>query len=305
MCGDASTTVERVMEALKKITFYVPGMFRYAGMTGAYDAVSITGNRCELQCDHCRGKLLQSMFPAATNEALIRRCATLYEKGNPGVLLTGGCNSRGELPWSRFLPAIREIKQKTRLHISIHGGMMDDRTAHELKTAGVDQVLIDVVGEDDTLKQVCHAPYGVSRIVKTLESLNRAGLEVAPHIVCGLHFGKLKGEKKAVDLLSRFAVRRIIIVSLMRLPGTPSMRFRKPTAEEVGDVIAYTRSALPKSVISLGCARERGNRKMEILAIEAGVDRMALPSDEAVAYAGNAGCRIGFQPTCCSVPDDL
>jgi uncharacterized radical SAM superfamily protein len=51
----------------------------------------------------------------------------------------------------------------------------------------------------------------------------------------------------------------------------------------------------------LGCARERGNTRLETLAIDAGVTRMALPSEEAVAYARRRGLHIVYQRTCCSL----
>ncbi len=289
----------------RTITFYVPGMFRYDDIAGKYQAVSITGGHCVLQCDHCQGKLLQSMIWATTAEALVRQCTTLHEKGNYGILLSGGCDESGGLPWRKFIPAIWEVKQKTGLYISLHSGILDDQTALDLKAAGVDQVLVDVIGDDETLQRIYHVSFGISRIVDTLEALVRAGLDVVPHVVCGLHFGNVKGEKNAIDILSQFPVRQAVIVSMMKIPGTPSMRFNRPTAEAVADLVTYMRFAMPESEISLGCARERGNRKMETLAIDAGVNRMALPSEEAIAHAQMHGLEIEFQPTCCSVPKNF
>jgi uncharacterized radical SAM superfamily protein len=40
---------------------------------------------------------------------------------------------------------------------------------------------------------------------------------------------------------------------------------------------------------------------MEIMAMDAGVNKMALPSEEAVAHAQELGLEISWQPTCCSV----
>ena len=54
----------------KKLTFYVPGMIRCDGFTGRYQALSITGGECALQCEHCRGELLRTMLPATTPRAL-------------------------------------------------------------------------------------------------------------------------------------------------------------------------------------------------------------------------------------------
>ncbi len=285
----------------KTITFYVPGMFRVDQITGKYQAISSTGGYCVLQCDHCAGKLLETMIWATTADELVRQCVALHEKGCMGVLLSGGCDAFGRLPWAKFIPAIWEIKQRTKLHISVHCGLLDDRTAFDLKAAGVDQALVDVIGDDDTLQRICHVSFGISRIMSTLEALAGAGLDIAPHVVCGLHFGEMKGEKNAVDIISRFPVKQVVVVSLMKIPGAPAENFKRPEAADVADIIAHARLAMPQAAISLGCARERGNRRMEILALDAGVNKMALPSEEAVMHAKNLGLQISWQPTCCSV----
>jgi len=58
-------------------------------------------------------------------------------------------------------------------------------------------------------------------------------------------------------------------------------------------------------VISLGCARRRGDRKLEILAVKAGVNCMSLPSDEAIRQAKDFNLEIQYQKTCCSVSSHL
>ena len=57
----------------KNIDFYLPGMVTLNKEKGEYPAISITGESCELNCGHCSGKLLKSMIPASTPEALIAR----------------------------------------------------------------------------------------------------------------------------------------------------------------------------------------------------------------------------------------
>jgi uncharacterized radical SAM superfamily protein len=289
----------------KKLTFYVPGMIRCDGVCGKYQAISITGEACALRCEHCRGELLRSMIHADTPRALVDQCVQLAERGNHGVLISGGCDRNGRLPWETFLPAIREVKDRTDLLVSVHSGLVNPATACRLKEAGVDQALIDVVGNDDTYRSVCHVPFGVSEIVSTLEALEGAGLEIVPHVVCGLHFGEIRGEARALQLISRFDVGHLVIVSVMKLPGTFDPRFGPVRAEAIAEIITEARLLMPEVSISLGCARQRGNRRMEMLAIDAGVNRMALPSDEAVEHARGYGLEVRFQATCCSVSEDL
>ena len=128
----------------KRITFYLPGMFSYNGLSGKYPAISITGSQCALQCDHCKAKILQPMISAITPDLLIEKCIRLAERGNQGVLISGGCDEKGRLPWDNFIPAIKEVKRQTELYISVHSGLMDYEEAFRLREAGVDQALIDM-----------------------------------------------------------------------------------------------------------------------------------------------------------------
>ena len=289
----------------KHITFYLPGGFTYGGLKGKYPAISITGSQCALQCDHCQGKILGGMIPATTPIPLIEKCRRLSAKGAQGVLISGGCDEKGRLPWDEVISAIAEVKRQTDLYISIHCGLIDLKTALRLKEAGVDEALIDVIGDDQTCQDIYHLEFGVTRIEQSLESLQEAGLPVVPHIVCGLHHGKMRGEKTAVEIISRFEVRQVVIVSLMGIPETPLCDTLPPKAEEVADIIVETRFKVPGVPISLGCARQRGDVSLEILAIDAGVNRMALPSEEAIEHARNYGLELRYQRTCCSVSRDF
>jgi uncharacterized radical SAM superfamily protein len=285
----------------KRITFYLPGMFRLDGATGRYPALSITAGECALGCDHCRGQMLNGMIHLQSADQLVSRCRQLAERGNVGVLISGGCDTGGRLPWDPFLPAIQKIKNETALFVSVHSGLVDDSEATGLKQAGVDQALIDVVGDDETLETVFHLPFGVDRIGASMTALQRAGIPMVPHIVCGIHYGRIRGEKNAVAMISRFDVQQVAVVSLMTLPGTPMAAVRPPAPEAVADIIAEARLAMPHVPISMGCARRRGDRELEKLAIAAGVNHLALPSEEAVACATSYDLDIHYQETCCSV----
>lgn len=289
----------------KRITAFLPGMFSYDGIKGKYPAVSITGWECSLRCDHCMGILLRSMIPADSPELLLENALHLEENGNYGILISGGCDQEGRLPWKSYIPVIREIKDRTGLFISVHCGILDDLTAGSLKEAGVDQALIDVNGDDDTYRKVFHVDFGLSEIINTIKSLKRAGLCFIPHIVCGLFRGKSRSEKKALKIISGFNPKQLVIVSLMPIPGTPLERADTPGAEEVADIIAEARTLMPETLISLGCARKRGYSRMEILAIDAGINRIALPSEDTLIYAKKRGLEIRYQRTCCSVSEDF
>jgi len=289
----------------RAVTFFLPGMFIYRNMRGRYPALSITGSDCSLMCAHCQGKILQSMHQAREPEELVRQCRELEEKGAIGVLLSGGCDDTGALPWQRFLGAIEEIKATTGLLVSAHTGFVDAVRAAELRSAGLDQALIDVIGDSRTFERIFHINDGPLRLHRSLEALFKANIEVVPHIVCGIDHGKIVGEFKAVELLEQFNVKKLVIVSLMRLSGTPAAQFNSIEPQQVAAVITTARTRLPQARLSLGCARQRGSSELEIMAIKAGVNSMALPSDEAISLAESFNLHIRYQKTCCSVSADF
>jgi len=286
----------------KKVDFFFPGMFRIDGRKGCHRALSITGDRCDLQCEHCRGRLLASMIPAPTPERLIRECVSLASRGIRSVLLSGGCDRSGRMPWESFEQALCKVKEETGLFVSAHAGLADSRTARALRRAGVDQVLIDVVGDKETLREICRLEAGPEHVLGSLKALRDEGLSVAPHVICGLHRGKIRGEKRALEIIARSDVNpeTIVFCSLMRLPGTPSWAWPEPDAEDVGRLMAEARLVLPRVPQSLGCARKRGDRRLERLALEAGVNRMALAGDETVEYALGLGLDVVTHESCCS-----
>lgn len=285
----------------RRIAFHLPGMFTQNGATGRYPALSITGEACALACDHCRGGLLKPMLKATDPAGLVRRCQTLAAEGCLGVLVSGGCDPHGRLPWADFIDALAEVKATTPLTVSVHSGFVDQATAKALGDAGVDQALVDIVGSDDTYRRVCHVDQGLTRLRSTLEALGKAGLPVVPHIVCGLHYGELRGEIRALDMVAALKPELVVILSLMPMPGTPMAGIPPPGAEAVARMLVETRLRLPGTAVSLGCARPRGHRAIEMLAVEAGVNRMALPSDEARQRAAQLGLAIEYRRTCCSV----
>jgi len=286
----------------RKITFYYPGMFTYYGDVGAYPAISITGKSCALKCAHCGGKLLESMIPAETPEKLINACKRVKEKGNFGVLITGGCLADGSLPWKKFINAISYVKENFGLFVSVHTGLIDEDTAKSLASAGIDQALIDVITDYETYRNVYNLDSSIPDITKSLEALKLSNIPIIPHIVVGLNFGKITGEYDAVKIIKDFEPEALVFVSLMPVSGTQMAKVKPPSAEEIAVLMAKARFDLPFIPFSLGCVRERGNHLIDLLAVESGINRIALPCNEAVKKAEDYALEIEWKRTCCSVP---
>jgi lipoyl synthase len=287
------------------LTVHVPGMFVVNGRRGRFQAVSITGPRCNLACEHCKGYLLKTMPHAVTPEALIRFGTEAVQRGDHGILVTGGCDSAGRLPWQTFLPAIRRLKIETDLKITVHAGQVDLETAHAIRDAGVDQALVDVIGDDSTAREVYHLDGGTLTIRRTLDALAAAGMEIVPHVLFGLHYGMERGEAAALTMLKEYPLNQYVVVVIMPAKETPMADVQPPPPERVARFLASARFELPGLRASLGCARPRGiyRRELDVLAVRAGINALALPSDRGLREAEKRGLTILYRETCCSLGD--
>ncbi|HMK36855.1 MAG TPA: radical SAM protein [Desulfomonilaceae bacterium] len=285
------------------LTVHIPGMFVVNGRRGGFRAVSITGSRCDLDCEHCRGLLLRTMPHAQTPEELLQFGWDAWKRGDHGMLVTGGCDREGKLPWSSFLPVLRRLKQETALKITIHAGQLDLPAARKLKEAGIDQALVDVIGDDETAREVYHLKQGTATVRKTMDALSQAGLEIIPHVLFGLHYGRELGETAAVDMLKQYPLSQYVVVVLMPARETPMADVSPPAPERVAAFLARARIELPHLRASLGCARPRGfyRRTLDVLAVRAGVNSLALPSDQGLEEAERMGLSVVFRETCCSL----
>ena len=89
--------------------------------------------------------------------------------------------------------------------------------ARSMKEAGVDQALFDVLCSDDVLKNVYHLDIGTDKIIESMDAINEAGLDFVPHVIVGINYGKLDNEMYAIDLISKYDPKNVVIVAFMPL----------------------------------------------------------------------------------------
>jgi len=281
---------------------FIPGKMHYMNEKGKYPTVSITGGACALNCDHCQKHILDTMIPARDPDTLVGTCQRLAEEGNIGVLISGGSLPDGSLPWDGFIDAIATIKDTTDLRITIHTGLIDEATSIRLHEAGVDEFLIDVIGSEDTMLKVYHLDATLEEMEMSLVALEATGKPVIPHIVVGLHYGKMVGEMEALEMVARHPPYALVIVVLRPIKSSPMGHVEPPDPEMVARFIALSRFRLPDVPIALSCARPPGKyrKRLDAMAVEAGINRIAMPAEEALARAEELGYVVEFHHTCCS-----
>jgi uncharacterized radical SAM superfamily protein len=291
----------------KKASFYAPSFMyyktsHYCSKPTQFPTISVTGKDCALNCKHCNSKVLETMHPARTPEKLFELGTKLKQNGALGCLVSGGCLPDGSVPLTQFIPVLRKIKHELGLTVFVHTGIINTATAEALANAGVDAALIDIISSNETIKEIYNLNMTVEDYENSLTALHRAGLNFVPHIIVGLHDGKLRGELHALKMIAHCKPSALVIIAFTPIRGTAMAEVKPPQPTDIARVTATARLMFPETPLALGCMRPKGKHRAEtdILALKAGVNAVAFPSEEAIRYAENEGYEISFSSCCCS-----
>jgi uncharacterized radical SAM superfamily protein len=188
------------------------------------------------------------------------------------------------------------------LRIAIHSALLDEQRARRMEAAGVDTAMMDVIGADETIREVYHLDRPVADFEATLAALCSTRMQVVPHIVIGLHYGRILGEAAALDIVTRHRIHSLVLVVIMPFYATPGT-FETPKAEAVGRIFLHARRRLPDREVLLGCARPPGlhRRATDAYAVMSGLDGIAFPAEGALAVARAVGRPAVQEHACCSM----
>jgi uncharacterized radical SAM superfamily protein len=242
------------------------------------------------------------MKNATSPEELRNILKELKTNGGIGCLVSGGCTSTGKVPLTRFSDVLKKAKDLG-LKVVAHTGLVDEEEASSLVEAQVDCVSMDVIGGESTLKEVYHVKASVSEIDHSLKLLSDAGLKITPHILIGIHYGKILSEKKAIDLATSHSPDALIFIIFTPIRGTLMETVKPPAPHQASKLIAYARLKLRDAPIVLGCMRPSGSYRetIDVLAVKEGVNGIAFPSKAVMDYATKAGFESISKPYCCSL----
>ncbi len=292
------------------VHFYSPSFKHYevedfkVSSSPKFVDVSITGRSCELMCDHCASKILWHMIPATSPEELLRVGEELKKRGVDGLLISGGSNKDGVVELYPFLDSIRRLKEDMGLLVTCHVGLVDEELAYGLKKAGVDAVLIDIIGDNRTIAEVYKMPHkSVEDYKKSLRVLKKHEHHIVPHVIIGLHYGKILGEREAIDMIAEFDPDALVLVVIMPYYGRAKFQLLPPPKpEESAHVFLYARRKLPNRPIVLGCARPAGEDriKTDLYALYAGMNGITFPAEGVLTHAKEMGFEPIVSQNCCS-----
>ncbi len=294
----------------RDIRFSTPTFKAYSGCDvdgcaqNAFPAFSVTAAGCALMCDHCQAKILEPMIPATTPEMLERKVRELVARQDlRGFLLSGGSTRRNEIRYERFYPVLERLKHDfPHLKIAVHSALLDAPRAVRMAAAGVDTAMMDVIGSEETIREVYHLERPVEDFEATLAALTATTMQVVPHIVIGLHYGRILGELHAIEIVRRHPVHSLVLVVVMPFYARTGT-FATPRSEDVGRIFLEARMRIPDRQVLLGCARPPGmhRRITDAYAVAAGLDGIAFPAEGTLAVARALGRPVVQEHACCSI----
>jgi uncharacterized radical SAM superfamily protein len=249
--------------------------------------LSLTGERCALDCAHCGGHYLGGMRPIWEAEP----------DGSTSCLISGGCDPTGRVPVLAHLEQVRAWRENRIMNW--HVGFVSEAEIEAIAPL-VDVVSFDFVGDDETIRQV----YGIERTVGDYVAtyrLLRCHARTLPHVTIGLRGGVLGHELQAFDRLQELGADGLVLLVFIPTPGTRYADREPPPVAAVADLLAEARLRFPGVPLYLGCMRPKRRYRDELdpLAVRAGINVVVSPSRRARELAADLGLASHQLRECC------
>jgi uncharacterized radical SAM superfamily protein len=274
-----------------------------------FPAISLTGSECALHCAHCNEKYLGGMRPILNNLDLETFLIDHAKNGGVGVLLSGGCDPDGSVPLLNFLDTVKKVKDQTNLIINTHTGLLNEETAQKLADANVDIVSFDINMDEEIVKEIYHLDKDLNEYKRAVDLFKKYKLNLVPHICVGLYYGKLHKELESLKFIKEAGIDPNLIVIIALIPPKNSLLFERADPNDIAKVIAVIRFLFPKTEISLGCMRPRGDIKIEVekQAINSGITRIEIPSKSTLQWLKKIKPEIElrYYSACCAIPEEF
>ena len=255
-------------------------------------AISTTGNSCELNCAHCNGHYLKNMTPIGEVKEKAKN------KEIKSLLISGGCTFDGDVPLIKKLEEVKELK-KQGYKLNAHLGLMGEEDIKSICNH-IDIASFDLVLDDETIRNVYKINKNKEDYINTYR-LVKKHIKVIPHICIGLNEGKIVGEYDILEFLKTEDPEGITFIVLIPTKNTDYENINPPDLDEVAKLLCEARILFPNIPINLGCMRPRGEyrKKLDMLAIDCGINKIVLPSKSAQDLAKENNLTIINTWECC------
>lgn len=261
------------------------------------ESISTTKSYCYLNCKHCNKHYLKNMKN-------IEDIENLAKKGIKSFLISGGMNSKIEVPIIPFFDKLKRIKETYNIKYNIHTGIIDNNIDYIEKLKFLhDAISFDVVGNEDVYKNVYGNNY-YKEMMSSFYTLLNEGFNVKPHITIGLNGGEIKHEYDVVKILQNFQnmIDEVIFIVFIPTKNTEFENSNPPNLEEIESIFKFFKNKLPNTTFTLGCMQPKGayRKKLQILSLKY-MDKITQPITNTIEYAKENKMSIHYSDECCAL----
>ncbi|SJZ30386.1 radical SAM protein [Selenihalanaerobacter shriftii] len=252
--------------------------------------ISLTGNECSLDCAHCGGHYLKHMDS-------LEEFQVQSQEDVKSCLISGGCDPNGKVNLTKNLDELKEIADNKRTNM--HVGLVEEEEIAEISQLA-DVVSFDFIADQETIQEVYGLDRSVEDYINTYQKLKKE-VKVLPHICIGLKGGELAGEYEALEVLEELGADGLVFIVFIPTKDTEYADCTPPPLEEVIELLTMARIKFPEIPIHLGCMRPKGRYRAELdyYAVEAGVNKLVVPTSFGVKKAEELGLTIEKGEECC------
>jgi hypothetical protein len=291
-----------ILKEPKTLKIYTPGK--------SFPSISVTGNDCDLSCQHCDKKYLSNMLQAETEEKFKSALNYCLDNNSVGALISGGCTSYGKVPINRYKDIIKDFKTKNKnFYLNSHVGLISYPEARTLKESGIDTVSFDLNLDPVVIQDVFNLDFKIEDYIKSYDALLEAGLRVIPHILIGARFGKIARELDAIKVLAQNQPELLVFIGMIppRIHGEIDPDFELLSPESIAKFFLISKIFLPSTLLSLGCMRPKGKFSFDLerWSILSGANNVVMPSQKILKWAKQENFEIEYYNACCVVPSEF
>ncbi len=251
-------------------------------------SLSLTASECELNCPYCNKHYLQHM----------KTIQNIDISELKSILISGGVDSDGKLPFDEHSDFYLKLKNQN-IKINLHSGIIKNPERLQKIKKYIDCISFDFIYDKKTIKNLYNGFYNQQDFLDSLHIIMESGIRVVPHIVCGIDYGKIKGEFDSIDYLNSKKISEIALLVVISNSKTEFCDVNPPEINEVRKIIDYSVKKIEKVV--LGCMRPGGRYRFNLdrEALLAGVKGIVMPHPEVVKFAKNNFYDINETYECC------
>jgi len=260
-------------------------------------SISTTNTYCYLNCKHCNKYYLNGMNS-------IEDIEKLANQGYNSFLISGGMNSKIEVPIMQYYDKLLNLKRKFDLKYNIHTGIIDNNDEYLSKLYSLhDSISFDIVGSESVYKNVYGNKY-YKEMLSSFYTLLNNNFNIKPHLTIGLNGGEISHEYEALKIFKNAIDKLDELIFIVFIPtkNTFFENRKSPELNSVEKIMKTYRNEFPKIKLTLGCMQPKGSYKKNLQELSLRyMDKIVQPISNTIKTAENNNYIIKYSYQCCAL----